>query len=127
MQRGLLRDLVSGRRFAIQLDTAPIGTSCHLDASGIGEACATLLPQIAAADVVILSKFGKIEAVQQGLWEAFTSTVAKGKPLLTTVSTRYVEAWMAFAPQAAWLEPDSRSIEQWWGDARSRSRDRDPR
>lgn len=109
-----LRDIVSGRRFSIQLDAAPPGATCHLDAAGIDEACAGILPQIAGADVVVLSKFGKTEAARQGLWAAFSSAISAGKPLLTTVSPRHVEAWTAFAPGAGWLEPHGRSIEQWW-------------
>lgn len=116
-----LRDLASGRRFSIQLDTAPAGTTCHLDAAGINEACAQLLPQMALADVVLLSKFGKTEAMGQGLWAAFSNAIAAGKPLLTTVSPKHAEAWMEFAPDAIWLEPDSRSIEQWWHSAKAQT------
>lgn len=111
---GLLRDIVSGRSFSIQLDAAPAGTTCHLDSRGVEDACAELLPGIATADVVVLSKFGKLEAMQQGFWRAFSAAVAAGKPLLTTVSSRHAEAWRAFAPQAEWLQPDNPSIEQWW-------------
>lgn len=114
-----LRDIASGRRFSIQLDAAPAGTTCHLDAAGINEACAGMLPQIAGADVVLLSKFGKTEALRQGLWEAFSSAISAGKPLLTTVSPKHVEAWTAFAPEAGWLEPHSCSIEQWWQAAKA--------
>jgi nucleoside-triphosphatase THEP1 len=115
-----LRDLASGRRFSIQLDTAPAGTTCHLDTAGIDEACAELLPQMTLADVVVLSKFGKTEAMGRGLRAAFSNAIAAGKPVLTTVSPKHVEAWLAFAPDAAWLEPDSRSIQQWWRTATAR-------
>ena len=98
-----LRDIDSGRGFSIQLDTAPTGTTCHLDTVGINEACAELLPQIAQADVVILSKFGKTEAARQGLWAAFSSALTAGKPLLTTA--KHAGAWTAFAPEAIRLGP----------------------
>lgn len=114
-----LRDIASGRRFSIQLDAAPAGTACHLDAAGIGEACAGLLPQIDGADVVLLSKFGKTEASQRGLWAAFSRAVAAGKPLLTTVSPKHAGTWSAFAPQAARLEPDGASVERWWQAAKT--------
>lgn len=119
-----LRDVALGRRFSIQLDAAPAGTSCHLDAAGIGEACAGLLPQIAGADIVVLSKFGKTEAAQQGLRAAFSGAIAAGRPLLTTVSPKHAEAWAAFAPRAVWLEPDSGAIERWWQAAKAWTRDR---
>src|SRR3546814_15012844 len=46
---GFLRDIVSGMRYSIQLDTPPAGTACHLDAAGLGDASPGLLAQIAAA------------------------------------------------------------------------------
>lgn len=38
-----LRDIASGKRFSIQLDAAPAGTTCHLDTAGIDDACARLV------------------------------------------------------------------------------------
>lgn len=108
-----LRDIASGERFSIQLDAAPAGTACHLDTAGIDDACAVLLPQIADADIVVLSKFGKTEAMRRGLWTAFREAVANGKPLLTTVSSKHRDAWTGLAGEAVWLEPDDGSIERW--------------
>ena len=108
-----LRDIASGKRFSIHLDAAPAGTACHLDTAGVDDACAALLPRIADADVVVLSKFGKTEAARRGLWAAFCEAVAAGKPLLTSVSSRHREAWTAFAGEAVWLEPESGPIERW--------------
>lgn len=109
-----VRDIASGARYSVHLDAPPPGKTCHLDAAGMDGACAGLLGQIASADVVVLSKFGKLEAMRQGLWPAFTAAVASGKPLLTTVSSRHRDAWTAFALAPAWLEPDGASIERWW-------------
>lgn len=109
-----VRDIASGARYSIHLDAPPPGKTCHLDAEGMDRACAGLHGQIASADVVVLSKFGKLEAMRQGLWPAFRAAVATRKPLLTTVSARHLEAWKAFAPVPAWLEPDGSSIERWW-------------
>jgi len=111
---GFLRDIASGRKYSIHLDALPTGEMCHLDATGLTDACAVLLGQIDSADVVIISKFGKLEEMQQGLRAAFSAAVAAGKPLLTTVSRKHVQAWTAFAPTATWLEPHDHSIEQWW-------------
>jgi len=109
-----LRDIATGRSFSIQLDAAPAGTACHLDAAGLSEACAGLLPRIAAADLIVLSKFGKTEAAGSGLRTAFAAAIAAGKPLLTTVSPKHEAAWRAFAPDAAALDPDRQSLDRWW-------------
>jgi nucleoside-triphosphatase THEP1 len=111
---GFLRDIVSGKEFSIQLDTPPIDTTCHLDAAGLENAGANLLGQIPSADIVVLSKFGKLEAAHEGLWPVFQAAIAAGKPLLTTVSPKHNEAWHLFAPAASWLAGDQESITQWW-------------
>lgn len=110
---GFMRDIASGKEFSVQLDTPAIGTTCHLDAAGMENAGTGLLTQIPEADIVVFSKFGKLEAAQGGLWAAFLATIAARKPLLTTVSSRHVESWKKFAPEAVWLEGDRMSIEQW--------------
>jgi len=111
---GFLRDLASGRKFSIQLDSPPSDARCHLYVGGLENAGANLLAQIPAADVVVLSKFGKSEVAHRGLWPAFQAAVAAGKPLLTTVSSRHDAAWDVFAPDAARLVGDQASIMQWW-------------
>ncbi|MCO5090709.1 DUF2478 domain-containing protein [Bosea sp. (in: a-proteobacteria)] len=109
-----LRDLTTGERFSIQREAPPPGTTCHLDAGGMERACDALLPRTASADIVVLSKFGKLEAMQQGLWRCFSASASAGTPVLTTVSSRHAEALRAWAPAARWLEPDEAAIQSWW-------------
>lgn len=111
---GFVRDIASGRLFSIHLDAPPAGKMCHLDASGMDDAGACLLTQISTADVVVFSKFGKLEAMQGGLWPAFSAAIAAGRPLLTTVSAKHVEAWKAFAPQATWIGGEPAKVAEWW-------------
>jgi len=118
---GFLRDLASGKRYSIQLDAPPAGTTCHLDTAGMEGAGMGLLAQIPDAEVVIFSKFGKMEAAQQGLWAAFAAAVAAGKPLLTTVSPRHMQAWNAYAPAALRLEGRPAAIAQWLDTVQARA------
>lgn len=111
---GFVRDIASGRQFSVHLDAPPPGKTCHLDAVGMEDAGSGLLAQIPEADVVIFSKFGKLEAMQGGLWPAFRAAALSGKPLLTTVSPKHLDAWNAFAPHAAWLEGERSALEDWW-------------
>lgn len=113
---GVLRDIASGAPYPIYLETVPENTSCHLDAQGAETACSALLEQIAACDLVVLSKFGKLEAAGGGLTEAFQAARAAGKPVLTTVSDKHREAWGSFAPEAAFLRPDATALQDWWQD-----------
>jgi len=73
-----------------------------------------LLAQIPDADIVIFSKFGKLEAAQKGLWAALSAAIAAGKPILTTVSARHIDAWKSFAPAATWLDGDQAALDAWW-------------
>jgi hypothetical protein len=107
---GFLRDVAFDKAHSIYLDTPASPTSCHLDVAGVAAAGAALLGQIPESDLVILNKFGKLEAMGQGLAAAFRCAVDAGKPLLTTVSAAHSEAWRAFAPQAIFLESDKTAL-----------------
>ena len=72
--------------------------------------------QIQTGDLVVLSKFGKLEAMRSGLTGAFEAAIAAGKPVLTTVSEKHREAWRAFAPDATVLPADKTALQAWWRD-----------
>ena len=110
---GYLRDIGSDTPYSMFLETPPADTSCHLDAVGVEGACAAVLDQIDGSDVVVLSKFGKLEAAGGGLAPAFRAAIAAGKPVLTTVSDAHRESWRALAPDAARLPADAGAIRDW--------------
>lgn len=111
---GLLRNVGSNERFSIYLQTQPAHTSCHLDAKGVEAACASVLAGIQGCQLVVLSKFGKLEAAHGGLYPAFEHTIAAGLPLLTTVSGKYREAWRSLAPEAEYIEASEAGVDAWW-------------
>ena len=119
-EAGFLRDLVSGAAYPMYLEVVRASTSCHLDAAGVEAACAAVLGQIPESDLVVLSKFGKLEAGHSGLVPAFEAAFAAGKPILTSVSGRHRDAWRGYAPGAVELPAEEAVLEQWW-----RSLDRD--
>lgn len=110
---GYLVDLASGERYSIYKDTIPEGKICHVDAEGALDACAAVLTQIPDADLIVLSKFGKLEAGGEGLAAAFETAIAAGKPILTTVSDKHIDEWRSFAPHAARILPERQSILAW--------------
>ncbi|WP_296201029.1 DUF2478 domain-containing protein [uncultured Hyphomicrobium sp.] len=110
---GVLRDIASSRSHSIFLATPPVDTSCHIDARGAEGACAAVLPQIADCDLVVLSKFGKLEAAHGGLFDAFVAAFEARKPILTTVSEKHRSAWTAFAPDSVVIEPTDTAIDAW--------------
>ncbi|MGH7071521.1 MAG: DUF2478 domain-containing protein [Acetobacteraceae bacterium] len=111
---GSLRDIASGKSYQIYLEAAPSHTSCHLDANGVQAACRGLLDQIAASDLVVISKFGKLEAARGGLVPALEAAIGAGKPVLTTVSERHRDAWHAFASDASDVAADPAAVRGWW-------------
>ncbi|MBU6462121.1 MAG: DUF2478 domain-containing protein [Bradyrhizobium sp.] len=113
---GYLRDIATGKPFSIYLETAPSDTSCHLDADGVNAASDSLMLQIQTGDLVVLSKFGKLEAMRSGLTGAFEAAIAAGKPVLTMVSEKHRDAWRTFAPDATFLPAEKTALQAWWRD-----------
>ena len=116
---GFLREINSGEAYQIHLETRPVGTSCDIDAAGVETAGRGVLNDLATSDLVVLSKFGKLETMGRGLARAFEAAIAAQKPLLTTVSEKHLEAWRSVAPDSILLSADEAAIRRWWEDARS--------
>jgi len=117
---GILRDIVSGKPYQMHFETPPNHTACDIDAAGVETACAAVIDDVLASDLVVLSKLGKLEAMRRGLAAAFEAAIGAGKPVLTTVSDRHRDAWQAFAPDAIMLPADEAAIQDWWRAVRTR-------
>ena len=117
---GILREIVSGKPYQIHLETPPSHTSCDIDSAGVEAACAAVINDVLTSDLVVLSKFGKLEAMRQGLAAAFEAAIAAGKPVLTTVSDKHRDALQALAPDTTLLPADEAAIQDWWRAVRTR-------
>jgi len=116
-----VRDLASGVIVSISQDLGRGSTACNLDPSGLIEACAAVERAIAAgADLVVLSKFGKLEADRGGLSGAFSAAIDAGLPVLTAVSPAMTAAWSRFAGSLSqFIVADARAVDEWWLRVRS--------
>jgi hypothetical protein len=105
-----------GRRFELFQDLGPSSTACSLDSASVVAACAAVLEEISqGCDLLILSKFGKLEAERSGLAAAFAAAVEAEVPILTSVAPKFDAEWSAFAaPLFEFLPPERRAIETWW-------------
>ena len=114
-QAGYLRNLTTGARFSIFHDLGPGAAMCHLDGTGAVAAAASVQSDIAAGcDLVLLNKFGKLEAAGDGLANAFRAVITSGLPLLTSVSPAHDNAWRRFLDQEfAVLPADPAAIDLW--------------
>lgn len=118
---GYLRSLADGTRYPIFQDLGRGSQACHLAGDGALAAGAAVRKDIeAGCDLVILSKFGKLEAEGGGLREAFAAAIEAGVPVLTTVAARQATLWEAFAaPLFTPIAADE--IEAWWQHVRAAS------
>lgn len=112
---GYLRSITNGTLYPIFQDLGPGAEACHLEGAGAISATAAIEQDIAAGcDLVMLSKFGKLEASRGGLIGAFTAAIDAGLPVLTSVSPAFEQSWETFAaPLFDVLEADSSKIEAW--------------
>ncbi|MFT4025886.1 MAG: DUF2478 domain-containing protein [Novosphingobium sp.] len=112
-----LLNIVDGSRYPIFQDLGSGSSACSLDPRGVVDACAAVCRDIAAGcDLVVLSKFGKLEAESgSGLLAAFAAALEAGVPILTAVSPRNSERWHAFAaPYYQVIAPSLSEIAAWW-------------
>jgi hypothetical protein len=118
---GFLRNVTSGERFSIFHDLGPGSTVCHLDGTGALTAADAVRRDIAAGcDLVLLSKFGELEADGKGLFGAFTAALDAHIPLLTSVSPACETQWQKLAGASyAVLPADPDRIGAWWQAVRS--------
>lgn len=112
---GYLRDIATGIRYPIFQDSGQ-PEACHLEGGGALAASAAIEKEITAGcDLVVLSKFGKLEAAGQGLARAFEAAIAADVPILTSVSPAFENAWTDFAAAPfSSLPADPGRIESWF-------------
>jgi hypothetical protein len=112
---GYLRCLSTGERFPIFQDLGAGSKECHLSGDGALAAAASVRRAITAGcDLVLLSKFGKLEAGGGGLRDAFGAAIEAGIPVLTSVSPAYMAAWHTFAaPLFAVVSAEADLIDAW--------------
>ena len=103
-------------------DLGPGSTTCHLAEAGALVAADAVRQDIAVGcDLVLLNKFGKLEAAGGGLRDAFGAAMEAGVPVLTSVSSGFAAAWQSFAaPLFVVVPADADMIDAWWNAVRLR-------
>jgi hypothetical protein len=113
---GFLRNIATEERFSIFEDLGPGSTECHLDGLGAVSAAASVERDVAAGcDLVLLSKFGKLEAGRGGLFRAFKAAVDADIPLLTAVPPAFEGPWKTLIGRSfTVLSADPDAVGAWW-------------
>lgn len=110
-----LRVLPDGPGFRISQPLGRMAKGCRLD-GGVIEAIASAVEEhMHRADLLIVNKFGKLEAQGRGLCSAITMAMEMGIPTLVGVNEMNVPEFNAFSDGAAEvLRPDLRAILDWY-------------
>jgi len=111
-----LKDLASGALFPVTVDLGPGSKACKLDAAGLTAARQSVLQSISrGADLVVLSKFGKVEAEGGGFLDAFGAAAGVGIPCITGVAPSFAAAFLRYAGgHEQWIGAEADSLERWW-------------
>ena len=112
---GYLCRIGTAQRFAMFEDRARSPTTCHIDGKGALTASEAVQQDIAkGCDLVVLSKFGRLEAAGKGLRGAFNAAIAGSIPLLTSLSSSAAEVWERLAARGfVTLQPNAAEIDAW--------------
>lgn len=109
-----LRNLGTRTTHAIYQDLGPLSTACCLDARGFADACQQVIDQMEACDIVVISKFGKLESERGGLLSAFAAAALLEKPVITAVSPAFHDSYLAFVgPYGTVVPPDEEGLYAW--------------
>jgi hypothetical protein len=112
---GVLKSIVDGKSFPIFQNLGSGAKGCSVDPEGPATAAhAACVDLKNGCDLLVLSKFGKLESERQGLTAAFIAGLEAGIPILTYVAPQYAEQWEQFAaPFFVVLPGDLDVVESW--------------
>lgn len=112
----VVEDLASGSCYEISQNLGPGSESCRVDPRGLAEASVVLRRAIAVgADLVVVSRFGKLEASGHGFAAEMLAVMVAGIPLLTVIDDRTMAAWHTLTGGSGLiLEPDRHQMGLWW-------------
>jgi nucleoside-triphosphatase THEP1 len=111
-----LRDVATGQSFMMCLDGEGPAADCHLDHERFEQASNRLLALCETdADLLFVSRFGKMEARGRGFRAAIAKAVERRLPVLTAVRRGLVPNWFEFTGGTGTLL-DARLwvLRQWW-------------
>jgi molybdate transport system ATP-binding protein len=111
-----LIDLMAGRVIPICQELGSGASSCKLDPAGIAEAAVSVSRAIADnVELVVVNKFSKQEAAGGGLRAEIADAVVAGLPILTAVSDKCYDDWIAFTGGFGTTLACQRAvIDDWW-------------
>lgn len=94
----VLEELTTGLRTDLFEDRGPGAGGCRLDEAALAEVNGQVARSLdTAPEILILNKFGKVEAEGRGLLDLVATAVDRGIPVVIGVPIRNLESWRRFA------------------------------
>ena len=114
-KRMQLFDLRSDRQFELSQDLGGASRACSLNPQALAQASAVLREALDdGVDLVVINRFGIVEASGQGFAAEFAAFAEAGTPVLTAVAARHLEDWRRYTGSLhAELPADEALIEHW--------------
>ncbi len=108
----------SGRQIDLMQKLGSCAEGCRLDTSALAEAAGLLAQTIASApDLVLVGRFGRVEAEGGGYLAEIGAAAEAGTPMLVGVSAKRAADWRAYAQDFAETLPFSlEAVLAWWED-----------
>lgn len=98
----MVEDLLTGTLLQISQNLGPGAQGCILDPHALGVAAGFLrLAMAEKVDVVVVNRFAEQEAHGGGLRTDLAEAASNGFVVVTAVTARHVDAWMAFGGEYA--------------------------
>lgn len=97
-----VEELASGIVLQLSEDRGKEARGCRLNRGALSEAAALLSTSLGGGpELMILNKFGKLEAEGRGLRDTFADAMQLGVPIVVGVPYRNIEQWRAFTGSLA--------------------------
>lgn len=112
----LLRGVADATACSLFQDLGPGSGACSLDLAGITAASGLVEASLApGVELLVINKFGKVEAEGGGFRSAMGMALALGIPVLTSVNPAFEAAWQDFSGGVAErLQPQDGRLDAWW-------------
>ena len=110
-----VEELFSGTMLQLSEDRGKESSGCRLDRGILTQAAGLLLAALEEKpDILVLNKFGKVEAEGEGLRDALAKAVELEVPIVVGVPFRNLDQWRIFAgDMAEEYSVDSTQIQNW--------------
>ncbi len=109
-----LVDVATKERYLVSQPMGSLSKACRADPQGFARATVVMRRALAEKpDLVVLNRFGRLEAEGGGMSAELLDLMAEGVPVLTAVAPAYRGAWADFSGGAAVLPLEEAAVSGW--------------